>query len=155
MKYIIAIVSIFISTAASAGLWSNAEIKDLKNAISQVGVNIRHGLEDPNNSAIYDRRDNEIIMFTRKSNPIYNITLVHEAVHVLQDCYMGLENSQDTTLLSYSDIVSYISWETQDYVNTYYNLEDRQYEYEAEGYAQKEWQWTGGKTLAYMIRKYC
>ena len=85
----------------------------------------------------------------------YNITLVHEAVHVLQDCYMGLENSQDTTLLSYSDIVSYISWETQDYVNTYYNLEDRQYEYEAEGYAQKEWQWTGGKTLAYMIRKYC
>ena len=144
-----------ISSAADAAYWSNSQIKDLKNALRQVGVNVRHGLENDQSWAVYDRVDNEIIMFMNKNRSNYNVTFVHEAIHVLQDCYAGLENGQDTTLIDYYDVLSFISYDTKSYVNEYYKVEDRHYEYEAEGYARQEWEWTGGKTLAYMIRKYC
>ena len=126
------------------------EVDFAEYALNSVGVEIiRTPVICDDMYGIYNRSSNTMLICSKASKLQQRQTFVHEAVHVIQDCRMGLDNDKDHAYES-----KYASFKTKQWVYNLYAPEDHIFEIEAESYARGEWTWVN-TSLADMIEQTC
>ena len=154
---IIAIVLSTTATMSSAFEWSQKDYEDTWNAVNAAGVPIyRVPMDGPVlkgvSYGIYNRGDNKMYLAEELNHAGEKHVLMHEAIHVLQDCRTGIMNYTDSE--EANSIMKYVTAKTKYDIQNNYEYKDWPFEIEAESYARGEWHWTNN-SLAQMLNKTC